>query len=193
MKVAPAAMWILGRKLALALLVAGLIGGCGGSPHPGAAPGAKSHAPSARALNPADALSPDLVSAVAANKSALPVQVKFELKGRPQVGQPVDIEVVIVPNSASVDRVSGKVEAEEGLNLVDGGQIPPAEHPAEGVPIRHNIRVQAQRDGIFTFNAIVTVDSAGQSTSETYSMPLIAGAGIPDLPAKAASSTPTIR
>jgi hypothetical protein len=64
----------------------------------------------------------------------------------------------------------------------DGAQILPVERPVEGTPLHHTLRVVPQRDGIFTFNAIVTVDAGGQSTTETYAMPLIAGSGLPELP-----------
>jgi hypothetical protein len=141
---------------------------------------AAARAAAARAAKPADSL----VSAVAANKSStVPLQVKFDLLDRPDVGKPVDVKLVIVPMSGSVDRISGKVQADEGLELVEGAQIPATERPAEGVPIEHAIKVRPQRDGIFTFSAVVTVDSGGVSSSETYSMPVIAGAGLPDLPA----------
>jgi len=70
---------------------------------------------------------------------------------------------------------------------VDGGQIPAADRPPEGVSIAHTIRVLPKRDGIFTLSAVLTVDSAGQSNRETYSIPIIAGSGMPDLPTKPAT------
>ncbi|HXW75163.1 MAG TPA: hypothetical protein VEK10_10165 [Steroidobacteraceae bacterium] len=144
-----------------------------------------------RTVKPRDSL----VSAVAAGgkTTALPVQVKFDLKERPDVGQPVEIELVIVPMSGSVERISGKVQADDGLELVDGADIPPSDRPAEGVPIQHTVKVRPQHDGIFTFSAVVTVNAGSQSGTETYSMPLIAGVGLPDAaskPATAASAAP---
>jgi hypothetical protein len=88
-----------------------------------------------------------------------------------------------------MDRVSGKVQADEGLELVDGAQIPATERPVQGVPIEHLIKVLPKRDGIFTFSATLTVESGGQSSTETFSMPLIAGAGLTDLPAKLPAKT----
>jgi hypothetical protein len=131
-----------------------------------------------------------MVSAVPANKpGAVPLQVKFELRGRPDLGQPVDVDLMIVPLTGTMDRVSGKVQADEGLELVDGAQIPATERPVQGVPIEHLIKVLPKRDGIFTFSAILTVESGGQSSTETFSMPLIAGAGLTDLPAKLPAQT----
>jgi hypothetical protein len=165
------------RKLALVLAAAAILAACGShSPGdgPGSAPAAKTVAK--KPANPLDELSRNMVSAVAATKpSMVPVQVKFELRGRPDVGQPVDIDLAIVPMSASVDRVSGKVEAEDGLELVEGGDIAASDRPTERVPIRHAVKVLPRREGIFTVRASLTVSASGVASTESYSMPLIAG------------------
>jgi hypothetical protein len=174
---APARMWSLTRNRAVWLLAAGILCGCG-SREPGAGSGSQA-APKTHAGKPADTLASRMVNAVPASKSsAVPVQVKFDLRQRPGVAQPLDIDLVIVPTSANVDRLSGKVVTDDGLELVDGADIPPTDRPAQGVPISHTIKVLPKRDGIFTFSAVVTVDTGGHSTTETYSMPLIAGAAL---------------
>jgi hypothetical protein len=182
-------MGILSRNLILGLGVLAVLWGCGSGTH--SAQAAKAIAASAAARKAAGA-SDTMVSAVTLNKtpSAVPVEVKFELRERPAVASPTNIDLVIVPLSAAVDRVSGKVESDEGLELVDGTQIPATDRPAEGVPIRHSIKVQPKRDGIFTFSAVLVVESGGRSATETFSMPVIAGAGLPDLPAKPGVASP---
>jgi hypothetical protein len=182
-------MGILNRNLVFGLSALAILWGCGSGTHSGEAARASAAAAAARkAAKGADTM----VSAVTLNKtpSAVPVEVKFELRDRPQVAQPVSVDLIILPMSASVDRVSGKVEADDGLELLDGAQIPSTDHPAEGVAIRHSIKVQAERDGIFTFSAVLVVDSGGQSVTETFSMPVIAGSGEPDLPAKPEAPAP---
>jgi len=183
--------WILARNLVLFLAAAVLFAGCGSRSSGGSAAGqTPGKAATRKAANPADELSRNMVSAVAANKpSTQPVQVKFELQDRPDVGQPVDVDLAIVPMSASVDRLSGKVEGEDGLELLEGAQIAATDRPAEGVPIRHAVKVVARREGIFTVHAVLTVDASGQSSTETYSMPVIAGGGASDLPAKPGAGT----
>jgi hypothetical protein len=184
-------MWSASRNPAVWLLAAGILCGCG-SGQPPAATASRITAARKPPARPVDTLAVRMVSAVAASKSsAVPVQVRFELRGRPGVAQPLDIDLVIVPTSASIDRVSGKVVTDDGLELIDGAQIPATDRPAQGVPIAHTIRVLPKRDGIFTFSAVVTVDSAGQSTTETYSMPLIAGAGLSGVAAKPATTAST--
>src|SRR5262249_17948422 len=103
---------------------------------------------------------------------------------RPQVGQPIELSLAIVPMSASVDRVSGKVEGEEGLEVVAGAQIAATDHPAEGAPIRQSVKVLPRQEGILMIHAVMTVDAAGQTSSEAYAIPLIAGGKAVDLPGK---------
>ena len=178
--------WIFGRNLALSVVAAGLLVGCGwrssgDGPKPAAKPVAR------KTVNATDELLRNMVGAVAANKpSALPIQVKFELRDRPQVGQPIELSLAIVPMSASVDRVSGKVEGEEGLEVVEGAQIGATDHPAEGAPIRQSVKVLPRHEGILMVHAVMTVDAAGQTSSEAYAIPLIAGGGAADLPGKPA-------
>ncbi|HVN45625.1 MAG TPA: hypothetical protein VMT66_10245 [Steroidobacteraceae bacterium] len=175
-------------RLALPLAAAILLTGCGSH-----SSGAGSVAPSSsktvtRKAEPGDELSPYMVSAVASNKpSTVPVQVKFELHERPDVGQPLDVELAIVPLSASVDQVSGKVEADDGLELIEGGDIAATARPVEGVPIRHALKVVPRREGIFTVRASVTVEAAGNSSTETYSIPVIAAAATAENPAGSAA------
>jgi hypothetical protein len=176
------AQWNFGRNLALGLAVAGLLGGCGSGSSSSAADKAKAAA--RRVIKPAD----NLVTALGIAKSTgVPVQVRFDLRERPEVGQPVDVDLVIVPKSAAVDRIVGKVEADEGLELLEGAQIAASERPAEGAEIHHPLKVRAKRDGIFTFSALLTVDAGGQTLTESFAMPLIAGTGMSDQPAKAAA------
>ena len=182
-------MWTFTRNLSAALAAAGLLWGCGSGKDAGSAGAAKQQPTVRKALKPADKTL-SMVSAVAdrTRGGPVPVQVKFELKARPEPAQPLDVDIAIVPVSGAVDRVTGKVEGEDGLELLDGAQIPTAERPAEGVAIEHTVRVLPKRDGIFTLSASLTVDAAGQTTSATFAIPVIAGAGMPELQAKPAGT-----
>jgi len=176
------------RNPLLWLTAAVLLAGCN-SGQPGGAAAAATAAK--KAGRPADALMHTMVSAVPANKPpAVPVQVRFDLKGHPDVGQPLEVDLAIVPQSATVDRISGTVAGDEGLELIEGEQIPPAEHLADGVPITHALKLRPLKDGIFTFTATLTVDSAGKTATETFRMPVIAGAGLTSAPAKSATPAP---
>jgi len=181
-------MWMMARNLGVLLATAGVLAACGSG---SSASSTQRHAAVRKAESAADAQSRNMVNAVAEPKGGdpVPVQVKFQLRSRPAVAQPLDVDIAIVPLSGSVDRVAGTVEGEDGLDVVDGDKIPPADRPPEGTPLQHTVRVLPKRDGIFTLSTVLTVDSAGQSNRESYSIPIIAGAGMPDLPAKPPGAT----
>lgn len=164
-------------------LVFGLLAaaaGCGSQNAPAPAQ-AKAPAPVRKAPSPADSLSPYLVAAVTTAKSgASLLQVKFEVGARPVVGEPVDVDLVIVPAADHIEEISGTVSGDDGLEVVSGGTIAPAEKPAFGTPIHHSLKVRAKRDGVFTLSAAVTVSADGQTLAPVYSMPLIAGNGMVD-------------
>lgn len=189
-KVARAAMGIYQRNLGAMLAATGLLWGCGSGHEPNTTPKAGG-APAATRKDAwaAETRARYLVTAVAAGKpGSAHVQVKFEIKGRPDIGQPVDVDVVILPVSDSLDRVAGRVTTEDGLELLAGGDIPAVDRPAEGVALPHTVRILPKQDGIFTLRAVLTVDSGSQSATETFQIPVIAGAGMPDLPTPAAAT-----
>jgi len=142
---------------------------------------AKAAAPLKKAATPTDSLSPNLVGAVTTTKSgAGMLQVKFELAARPEVGDPVDVDLVIVPQADNIDRITGTIQADEGVEVVSGGDISTTDKLTFGTPIHHALKVRARRDGIFTLSAALTIESAGQTLAPVYSMPLIAGNGLVD-------------
>ena len=177
------------RNLGPALAATVILLGCGSSETPGVAGAPAKPAAKPSKVQPGNLVSPNMVSAASSARTGpATVQLKFELRERPDVAQPLDIDVVILPASANLDRLSGRVEAEDGLKLAEGAQIAPTDRPVEGMPIRHSIKVLPTREGIFTVTAVVSLDAAGQSWSQTFSIPVIVGAGLPDVPAKPSSS-----
>jgi hypothetical protein len=172
---------LLPGALALGLVLAAV--GCGSQSEP-APTQAKAAAPVRKAASPADSLSPYLVSAVTTAKGgASLLQVKFEVGARPLVGDPVEVDLVIVPQADHIEEISGTVQGDEGLEVVSGGAIPPAEKPLFGTPIHHSLKVRARRDGIFSLSAALTVQAEGQTLAPVYSLPLIAGNGLAEAPA----------
>ncbi len=183
-------MWNITRNAAAGLLVLALLCACGSSEQ-----GAQSQTAAARnshkVLDPAQALARSMVSAATQTKPGsgpLPVQVKFALRERPDVAQPLDIDLQIVPTASNLDRIFGKVEGDEGLELVGSDELAEAEKPVENTPIDRSIKVLPKHSGIYLVTASVSVDMGGQISTQTFQIPVIAGSGIPDLPAKPAAA-----
>jgi len=185
----------MGWAVAAAVVLA--VSGCGSSGESGSgAASANKGSPGAKAAKARRGAADNMVGAVSATKGGPPVEVKFELRERPQVGQPVDVDIAVLPISPNLERVHAAFQAGDGLDLVSGGETAPIERPQDGVPIHHTLRIIPKRDGIFVVSAVVTVDSANESLSRTFTIPLIAGEGLAELPTKsevAAGRTPEPR
>lgn len=174
----------------LAVIATGWLSGCGSGSGSGGAAGAAATAAkqSAKASANAQGMA-GMVSGVAPpGASTSTVQVKFELKERPEVAQPLDVDVVIVPVYGNLERISGKFAGDDGLEMVSGQDVTPIEKPVEGVPVHRSIQVLPKHPGVYTLTAILTVDSEGQSSSQSFSTPVIAGdAAAPPVSAGTAS------
>jgi hypothetical protein len=184
----PRLSWPVTRRAALVLAAGVILAGCGSGKSPiGPMMGGR-HPPAVKKPLVRGPTPPtEMVGAVGEGKPGSGrVSVRYDLKMRPQVAQPLDLNLVILP-TAGIDRVSGKIEADDGLELVSGADIAATERPAEDVPISHSIRVVPQREGVLMLRAIITADSGGQPSSQTFSIPLIAGAGAAE---PAAAGTP---
>lgn len=171
----------------LTLLVAGTLlcaAGCSGKSEPDSPGKVVSRPRQLPKPAAASGISPYMVSAVAANQGAgSAVQLKFELGGRPEVGQPLDVNVVVVPVAAGVDRISGTFQGDDGLDIVGGSNLLATDKPAPGAPISHAIKVIPRVDGIFALGATISTEANGQTASQKFTIPVIAGNGLSEAPA----------
>jgi len=137
----------------------------------------------------------DMVTAVSASKLGPPVALKFALHQRPMVGEPVDVEVAVIPTSPLV-RLFVRFQPSTGLTLVKGGETPQYENPVAGEPLQHVVTVMANNDGIFYITAAVVADAENSSLTRTFSIPVIAGEGVTEpapKPTAQAVETPVAR
>jgi hypothetical protein len=126
----------------------------------------------------------DMVAAVNSTKAASPVELKFALTARPEVGQVMDLDVAVVPHEPVPESLSVAFQVADGLDIVDGSQLERVEKLVNGTPIRHVVRILPKRDGIFALTAIVSFAASNQDGSRTFSIPVIAGEGLPEQVAK---------
>lgn len=181
--------WSAARTTALAAMAmaAVALGACGSSESQSAtdaanAPTKKSGAAAAQTVRP------DMVAAVSSAKGPGTVDVRFSIPARPVVGEPLDIQLSLTP-SIELERLVAHFQVPEGVQLVAGGETG-QNRPAIGAEINHTLTVVPKADGIYTITAVVLTDSEQASIARTYSIPLIAGAGLPALPTAANSATP---
>ncbi|HVY80429.1 MAG TPA: hypothetical protein VG994_05555 [Steroidobacteraceae bacterium] len=174
-----------GWAAGLVLMAAAGLTSCGGAhePDPATAAPAPNKPAVARA---ADA--PDMVSAVSTSKAPAAVDVKFALAERPVVGKPVDIRLALTP-VVELERLYARFQASQGLTLVKGEETGQIERPAIGKDISHVVTVNPTADGIYFVTVTVISDSPTESVSRIYSIPIIAGAGLPELPPPAAQQS----
>jgi hypothetical protein len=124
----------------------------------------------------------DMVAAFSANRGQTGlVDLKFLISKRPQVGEPVDIELALTP-SVQLEGLFARFQAGDGLQVVSGAETEHVDHPAAGVPVGHRLTVLARTDGIYYITAVVLADSEKESVARTFSIPLIAGEGLAEPP-----------
>lgn len=173
-----------GCLASLACLTLAGLGACGSKQHSRSDLGATASKARKPQTAPANMNLGDMVAAVSAARGGPPVEVKFLLLARPEVGQVVDVNVALIPRAPIPDSFAATFSAPDGIEVVDGAQMERAEKLADGVPILHVVKIRAKRDGIFALSAVVSIDQANQDLVRTFSIPVIAGDGLPEQVAK---------
>jgi hypothetical protein len=176
--------------LAVLTLAAGLalgVAGCGSSDNSAsvAAPtSVKARKPKVLAAKPGEEDLGDMVAAVSSATAGPPVELKFALPTRPEVGQVLELDVAVVPREPVPDSLSVSFQVADGLDIVDGSQLERVDKLVDGTPIRHVVKILPKRDGVFALTAVVSFAASNQDWSRTFSIPVIAGEGLPEQVAK---------
>jgi hypothetical protein len=125
---------------------------------------------------PASALNPDLVNAVSAANSTTPISLKFRIETKPVVGQPVTIELVLIPaQGIAIDHIHSSFQVGDGMQLASERAFD-VEQPEAGVPLEHELTVLPRQPGVMEVTATVIVDSESGSLARSYAIPVIAEA-----------------
>jgi hypothetical protein len=162
----------------LPCLALAALAGCdylGGKHHQAAAPHAPASAATASVDRTADPLA-DMVTAVSLASGKAPIEVKFALRQQPEIGQPTQLDLALVPASR-FQRITVSFRADDGLVVSEGAHWDPIERPEVGVPLAHSLTLVPGHDGIFNLTATVLTETDTDSTARTFLIPLVAGAG----------------
>jgi len=115
----------------------------------------------------------NMVQAVAAGKSQLPVQLKFQLTQRPKVGQAVDINLALI---SQIDATAAiiKVDGGDDLTLEPEGSefnIPAAK---AGAIYRQTVHVTPAAEGVLILGVSVSLKHDDVTDQQSFSVPVIA-------------------
>ena len=159
----------------LTLCTVGALGGChqdsGNSTQPKPAPHVQ--APVTVKKGPsAEDLTAGMVEAATQGKSQLPVKVKFGLTHRPTLGQPLDIDIAVLPQ---IDASGAELQVTGG----DGLSIAPESIQAElaavetGQVYRRVVKVTPSVDGVLLLGLTILLKHDEVTDSRAFSIPLI--------------------
>ncbi|HUX72887.1 MAG TPA: hypothetical protein VMV25_03195 [Steroidobacteraceae bacterium] len=182
-------------KLAIPAVCAVLaLAGCHGKSAP-PVPSGGARAPKARSAPPGPTLAEQtkgMVEAASQTASTVPVRLKFELSERPAVGQPLPIELAILPQ-IGVDAAA--VAVADSTNLKVGAQDQAFSFAAlaPDKAYRRTISVTPATDGLLQLDIAVTLRHDAIAEQRKFSVPIIVG-GVakvaPDAAASAAAIPP---
>ena len=166
------------RVLAVVALAA-VLAACGrGSEEQAAAtdtPPADAGAAAGSAAVPAE--SPDdkrMANAVVTGKTTAPVDLKYDVLAKPDVGQPFEIELAFSPRLPA-DALEVEVTGIPGLTVVSGGATR-FERVSAGDRHVAKVLVQADAPGIYYANVVAKMVTQVQTEARTFSVPVVVGA-----------------
>jgi len=132
-------------------------------------------APAEGAAAPAE--SPDdkrMANAVVTGKVGAPVDLKYDVLAKPDVGQPFEIELALLPRLAA-DVLEVEVTGIPGLTVVSGGATR-FEGVTAGERYVAKALVQADAPGIYYANVVAKMSTQVQTEARTFSVPVVVGA-----------------
>lgn len=116
-----------------------------------------------------------MVAGVTAGKSGGLVDLKFKIKARPQLGQPLVIDVAYLPNVAS-DLMRATFISTEGLSVRSSAVPADYERVQPGAVYRHQLTVVPRDSGVYFVSAIVSMQTSTGDVTRTFSIPVVVGA-----------------
>jgi hypothetical protein len=166
------------------------VAGCGyfgGSPAARVGHSMTSNTDAAAMADPAARAVAGMVEAVGPSGSQPPIELRFTLHDRPEVGRDDELDYALIPHVGGLDTIRVVFGALNGLQVVSHGPALAAIKPASGVPIFGSVTVRPVKAGLFTLTAAVAVESSSSdSVVWTFTIPVIAGEG----PAQTAANQP---
>jgi hypothetical protein len=167
----------MGMKTARVLILcsAALIGAChrdSGTPPPTAAPTPHIRVPVVKKGPTAAELTAGMVEAASQGKSGLAVQLKFELLRRPTVGQPLEINVAVMPQ-IDADPAELQVTGGDDLTVAPGAAHFDLAAVEAGQVYRQSFTVTPGAEGVLLLSLTVSLKHDDTAETRGFAIPLI--------------------
>ncbi len=159
----------------LLLCALAVLSACQKDPDTAAAPTSQVKTKAAPIVKPgptAAELTAGMVEAASQGKAQAAVDLKFELVQKPRVGQPLEIDLALLPQ---VDAKSANIQiaAADGFTLADGAgqfEIPVI---AAGEVYRHTVNVTPTTEGVFLIGVTLLLKNDDGTDTRAFSIPVI--------------------
>lgn len=163
-------------RLALAAIALGTLAACAGGDAPTQAKQDGRGTPAGADLRPRGKAAVDgMVAAVSATgKPGAPVELKFDIAARPELGQPLEVAVAVVPRSADVSQLRVVFQSNEAVEVQSGNEAV-QDKPVDGVAMTHTVTVVPRREGVFYLGAVALIEGPGGSVARSFAIPIIVG------------------
>jgi hypothetical protein len=119
-----------------------------------------------------------MVSAVGLVKSTVPVALKFGLRAAPKIGEPLAIDLALVPQVAA-DSALIQVTASDGIDTSAAGAQAPFEKLAAGESYKLSVTVTPTKSGVLLLGVSVSLKHDEITESRAFSIPLIVAEAAP--------------
>jgi hypothetical protein len=120
----------------------------------------------------AQQLTAGMVEAADQGRSQVPVDLKFDLSGRPTVGHPVEIAVAVMPQM-SARSAAIEITSAEGLDVAQGSRQIDLASVEPGEVYRQNIKLTPTADGVLFLGLTILLQHDEITESRAFSIPLI--------------------
>jgi hypothetical protein len=118
-------------------------------------------------------LTAGMVEAVSQGKSQLGVQLKFGLRQRPTVGQPLDVDIAVMPQ-IEAGAAEVQITGGDGLTVAEGAnQIELPTVQADEV-YRQSFKVTPTVEGVLLLGLTISLKHDEMTESRAFSIPIIA-------------------
>jgi hypothetical protein len=116
-------------------------------------------------------LTAGMVEAASQGKSQLPVDLKFDLQQRPALGQPLDVNIAVVPQ---IDAGAAQIQiAGDGFTVAPGTNPIDLPAVAAGEVYRQTVKVTPTVAGVLLLGLTISLKHDELTESRAFSIPVI--------------------